>query len=246
MVRVVLIALAAACSSAADKSPVTPLDHAAAPPETLWDQGAFVVVDKEKVDPVAQEKFEIFRTANGFRLRVEWKRLLPTGEPASGTITLMTDERFMPVSGEDQMELRGANGPELTHSTIRREPDGRITTEVVAADGKKSSATSTSRNDWFIGEMFTSFLTVMCRAEPEAPSPVVYPDKQTMLEPPQPMSIAGTARAITYRKLTYAVSKNEVIVACEDGKLAGEVTRGTTIVRTGDLALARELEKRFR
>ena len=64
--------------------------------------------------------------------------------------------------------------------------------------------------------------------------------------PARPMPIEGTTRKLTYRKLTYVLSKNEVIAACEDGKLAGEVTRGTTIVRAGDLELARELEKRFR
>jgi hypothetical protein len=244
MVRVLLISLVAACSGASGTAAIPQSPVASA--ETLWDQGTFIVVDKEKVDPDAEETFELYRSDDGFRLVVRWKRLLPTGEPASGAITLRTDEQFSPLSGEDEMELRGTSGPEITRSTIYREPDGRITTEVIAADGKKKSVTSLRRNDWFIGEMFTSFLNVMCHADAGLTNPTIYPDKRTVLEPARPMAIEGTTRKLTYRKLTYVLSKNEVIVACEDGKLAGEVTRGTTIVRSGDLTLARELEKRFR
>jgi hypothetical protein len=244
MVRVLLISLAVACSGSSGTKPIAPVPVPKS--ETLWDQGTFIVVDKEKVDPDAEEKFELFRSDDGFRLVVHWKRVLPTGEPASGTITLRTDDQFSPISGEDEMEMRGASGPELTRSTIRREPDGRITTEETAADGKKKSVTSFNRNDFFIGEMFTSFLNVMCHADAGLTNPTVYPDKKAVLEPARPMPIEGTSRALTYRKLTYVQSQNEVIAACENGKLAGEVTRGTTIVRTGDLELARELEKRFR
>jgi hypothetical protein len=45
------------------------------------------------------------------------------------------------------------------------------------------------------------------------------------------------------RVLTYTVSEREVVAACEDGKVIGEVTAGTTVVRSGDMALARTLEK---
>lgn len=245
MVRVLLIVAVTACSGAAPTQ-TAPLGTAQTVPDSLWDQGTFIVVDKEKIETSAEEKFEIFRTATGYRLVVTWKRTLPTGEPANGTITLLTDARFAPVSGEDVMTLHTATGDEVTHSTIRREPDGKIATEVAAANGTKTANKSAARNDWFIGEMFTSFLTVICHADAGITNPVVYPDKATRLDPAQPLPIEGTTRAVTYRRLTYDVSKNEVIAACEGGKLAGEVTRGTTIVRTGDLALARVLEKRFR
>jgi hypothetical protein len=86
----------------------------------------------------------------------------------------------------------------------------------------------------------------MCVVDANAPSPVVFPDKATTLSAPQPMPIEGSARDVTFRKLTYAKTGHEVVAACENGKLAGEVTRGVTIVRSGDLALARVLEARFR
>jgi hypothetical protein len=246
MVRVLLICVVVACTGG-PKPATAPLSSTApAVPEALWDHGTFVAVDKEKIDATYEEKFQIFRTATGYRLEVSWKRTMPTGEPADGTIELVTDEHFTPISGTDVMNWHAAAGVEVSRSSIRREPDGRITTEEVAADGKKTSNSSTARNDWFIAEQFTSFLNVMCSAGADVTSPTVYPDKATTLEPAQAMPIEGTMRAVTSRKLTYTVSKNLVIAACEDGKLAGEVTRGVTIVRTGDLALARELERRFR
>jgi hypothetical protein len=247
MVRVLLIAAVAACGGASPPQATAPLvTDQPAVPDALWDQGTFIVVDKEKIEPNTEERFEIFRTSTGYRFAVTWKRPAPTGEPAEGSIDLETDAQFSPVSGGDVMTLHAPAGKEVTRSTIRRDPDGRIATELVAADGTRTSNKSASRNDWFIGGMFTAFLTVICQADPELTSPLVYPDKTTELGPAKPMAIEGTDRAVTYRILTYTASKNRVVAACEDGKLAGEVTRGVTIVRTGDLALARELEKRFR
>lgn len=246
MVRVLLIALAAACGAAPEPAPVAPLAPEAVPQDSLWDQGTFIEVDKEKIAPDTEESFQIYRTASGYRFVVTWKRPAPTGEPSDGKVTLETDNQFDVIAGEMVSTLHTPGRDEVTRSRINREPDGRLVTEIVAADGSTSGATSKGRNDWYIGGTITSFLTALCQADESRTSPRVFPDKETTLEPAAPMPIEGTARATTYRRLTYAVSKHQVVAACEDGKLAGEVTRGVTIVRRGDLALARVLESRFR
>lgn len=247
MVRVALIAVLAACSGGTQgPGTVAPLGGSAATiADSLWDHGMFVVVDKDKVE-ASEETFKIFRTATGYRFVISWKRPTPTGEPADGTVTLETDAHWAPVSGDDTMNLHAAAGIEVTHSSIRRDPDGRLATESTEANGTKEVAKSAQRNDWFIGGRLTTLLTVICQAGPDVASPIVYPDKLTTLGAAQPVAIEGTTRAVTVRVLTYVESKNRVVTACEDGKLAGEVTRGVTIVRTGDLPLARALEQAFR
>ena len=161
---VLLIAVLAGCArtsaSTAPAPPEVPAGEAA--PETLWDSGTFITVDKEVVLPGVEESFEIYRTADGYRITVRWKRPAPTGEPSDGEAVLVTDPDFRPLQGSMMSTLHAARD-EITRSTIQREPDGR-----------------------------------------------------------------------------------QVIAACENGKLAGEVARGTTIVRKDDLALARVLEKWFR
>lgn len=159
---------------------------------------------------------------------------------------LETDERFSPTSGEDVNNLHGATGVVVTKSSLRRDPDGRLSTESTEANGKKDINQSATTNDWFIGGRLTTLLTVLCQASADFTSPVVYPDKQTALAPAQPLVIEGTARTVTTRVLTYLASKNRVVAACENGKLVGESTPDATIVRAGDLALARTLEKSFR
>ncbi len=214
-------------------------------PDTLWDHGTFVIIDRGKVEPTT-EAFQIYRTSTGYRFLITWNRPAPTGEPADGKVTLETDAHFSPVTGDDIMSLHAAAGTEVTRSSIRRDPDGRLATESTEANGSKDVNKSAKPNDWFIGGRLTTLLTVICQASPDLTSPVVYPDKLTTLEPAQPVPIEGTTRAVTVRVLTYLESKNRVVAACEDGKVAGEVTRGVTIVRTGDLALARTLEQWFR
>jgi hypothetical protein len=135
---------------------------------------------------------------------------------------------------------------ETTRSRITRQPDGRLATEIDKPDGTKDRTVSEKPNSWYIGGTTTSFLTAMCVLDANAPSPVVFPDKETTMSPPQPLPIEGSTRSATFRTLTYATSGHQVVAACENGKLAGEVTRGVTIVRAGDLALARVLEARFR
>lgn len=246
MVRVALIVAVAACaggSQGGGTAPVTPL--AAPPPETVWDQGTFVIVDKQVVQP-GEESFAIHKTGSGYRIAIDWKRPLPTGEPADGQVAFETDERFSPIAGRDTMSLRLADRVEVTKSVLRRDPDGRLTTEQLGADGTKNVAQSQGRNDFFIGGRLTTFLVALCQAPDDQTAPVVYPDKATRLDPPRPLPIPGTTREVTYRRLTYTTSQNTVVVACEDGKLAGEVTRGVTIVRSGDLALAATLEQSFR
>lgn len=251
MVRTLLIAapviVSAGCSGAAQPPVAAPVPGTpAAVPDALWDKGTFVVVDKEHVVSATEESFEIWKTSSGFRFVVSWKRPLPTGEPADGAITLETDARFSPTTGDDVMTLHAAGGDQVTKSSIRREPDGRLATVSSNADGSKDENTSQKPNDWFIGGRFTSFLTALCQANPDFTAPVVYPDKATTLAPLKQLPIEGSTRDVKVRVLTYVDSKNEVIAACEDGKVVGEVTRGTTIVRTGDMALARTLEKWFR
>ena len=243
MFRVTLIATLCACSAPPQRTPATPSPPAQ---ETLWDHGTFIEVDKTKVAPGTHEKFEIWKNADGYRFVVQWKRPMPTGEPSDGAVTLVTDLDFDVVAGEMSSTVHLPSRNELTTSRISRAPDGRLVTEIVAADGSKTSDSSKTPNDWYIGGMITSFLTAMCQADAHVTAPSVFPDKATTLEPLQQMPVPGTARATMYRKLTYTVSKREVVAACEDGKLAGEVTRGVTIVRDGDLALAAVLESRFR
>lgn len=245
MRRVLLIAVIAGCS--ATPAPVPPAPEPAGPPaETLWDSGTFITVGADLVLPGVDEKFEIYRTADGYRFTVTWHRPAPTGEPSEGEVSLSTDRRFTPLWGTMVTTIRAASGSEVTRSTIQREPDGRLVTEVIHPDGRKESAQSTGPNDWFIGGTITTFLVALCQADPEVTQPTVYPDKLTSLKPPKPLSIDGTTRTVTSRTLTYQQSGRRVIVACENGKLAGEVARGTAVVRTGDLVLARALEATFR
>src|SRR5690606_40308993 len=110
----------------------------------------------------------------------------------------------------------------------------------------KESASSRGPNDWYIGGTITAFLVALCGADASFTAPKVYPDKDTTLEPPEPLPIEGSQRALAFRRLTYTGSGRVVVAACEDGKLAGEYTRGATIVRSGDVALARVLDARFR
>lgn len=242
MVRVTLIAILCACS-APTRPAATPSPPAQ---ETLWDHGTFIEVDKTKVAPETHEKFEIWKTPEGYRFVVQWKRPMPTGESSDGAVTLVTNLDFDVIAGEMTSTVHLQPQSEVTVSRIRRAPDGRLITEIVAADGKKTSDSSKAPNDWYIGGMITSFLTALCQADENVTAPSVFPDKATTLEPPHQMPVPGTARATMYRKLTYTASKREIVAACEDGKLAGEVTRGVTIVRDGDLALAAVLESRFR
>ncbi len=241
MRRVPLIVMIAGCSgSAAAPKPAEP---AAPSSETLWDRGTFVTLDHEQVLPDIEERFEIHRTDGGYRFDVTWKRPAPTGEPSDGEVTLATDDRFSPLQGTMTTTLRLAGRTEITKSSIRREPDGHLSTEVTAADGKTESAHSTKPNDWFIGGTITTFLVALCQADASVTQPLVYPDKVTSLAPPEALVVEQ--RNVTSRVLTYEQSGRRVIVACEDGKLAGEVARGTTIVRSGDVALARVLEAAF-
>jgi len=239
-----LIAVMAACSSAPPK-PIAPEQP---PPtaETLWDSGTFIVVDKEVILPDTEEKFEIYRTGDGYRIVVKWKRPAPTGEPGDGEVTLFTDDHFSPRQGKMISTLHMPSGDNVTRSTIAREADGRLTSEVLAADGTKDSAASKGPNDWYVGGTITTFLIALCQANTSVTAPIVYPDKATSLAPFKPLPLDGTERNVQSRILTYEQSRRQIIAACENGKLAGEVARGTTIVRTGDLALARVLEKWFR
>ncbi len=241
MRRVLLIAVIAGCS--ATPPPVAPGPSEASPPaETLWDSGTFITVHEGFVLPGVDEKFEIYRTASGYRFAVTWHRPAPTGEPSEGEVVLTTDQHFTPLLGTMTTTLRGTAGTEVTRSTIQRELDGRLVTEVVYADGKTENAQSRGPNDWFIGGTITSFLVALCQADPAVTQPKVYPDKATRLDAVVPLPIEGTSRAVASRTLTYQQSGRKVIVACEEGKLAGEVARGSTVVRTGDLALSRALE----
>jgi hypothetical protein len=245
-VALIVVAACSGASQAPGTAPVAPLGSGATATDTLWDAGTFIIVDKAVVDPASEETFEIHKTASGYRLAIEWKRPIPTGEPADGKVTFETDAHFSPITGRDTMTLHAPSGIEVTTSTLQRDADGRLMTTSVAANGSKESAQSTGRNDFFIGGRLTTFLTALCQASPDLTAPIVYPDKATTLEPPRPLPIEGTTREVTYRVLTYTESKNRVVVACEGGKLAGEVTRGVTIVRKGDLKLAATLEHWFR
>jgi hypothetical protein len=245
MRRVLLIAVIAGCSAPA-AAPVAPTPAASQPAETLWDRGTFVTVDKDVVLPDVEEKFEIYRTSEGYRFVVTWKRPAPTGEPSDGEVVLVTDDRFSPVQGSMITTQHTTGGAAVTRSTIQRDPDGRLSTEVVTADDKKEIARSSQRNAWFIGGSITTFLVALCQADASVTQPLVYPDKATTLGPHKPLPIEGAARAVTSRILEYEQSHRKVIAACENGKLAGEVARGTAVVRSGDQSLARVLEKWFR
>jgi hypothetical protein len=245
MRRVPLIAVIAGCS-APSPAPIAPTPAAPQTAETLWDRGTFVTVDKDVVVPDIEEKFEIYRTATGYRFAVTWRRPAPTGEPSDGEVVLFTDDHFSPVQGKMITTLHQASRTDVTRSTIAREPDGRLSTEVLAGDGSKQLGHSERPNDWFIGGTITTFLIALCQADASVTQPLVYPDKATTLAPPKPLPIDGTDRNVTSRILVYDQSRRQVIAACENGKLAGEVARGTAVVRTGDLSLARVLEKWFR
>ncbi len=252
MVRVALIvvaACAAACSGgsqAPGTAPVAPLGTGSGAPETLWDAGTFIIVDKQVVEPSSEESFKIHQTEAGYRIAIEWKRPIPTGEAADGKVTFETDTRFSPITGHDVMNLHAKTGVEVTTSMLERDGDGHLSTTTVAANGSKESAQSKGRNDFFIGGRLTTFLVALCQASPDLTAPIVYPDKATSLSPPKQLPVEGSTRDVTVRILTYIESQNRVVVACEGGKLAGEVTRGVTIVRSGDLALAATLERWFR
>ena len=244
-----LIVVLTACSAPPtpiSPAPVPPAPATSSTPETLWDRGTFVVIDKEFVLPDTEETFEIFRTDDGYRFAVRFKRPAPTGELSDGQVTLHTDRRFVPLQGTMTSTIHYKGRDEITRSTIAREPDGRLSTEVTASNGEKEANRSTGRNDWYIGGTITSFLVALCQADESFSAPIVYPDKITSLAPAKPLPIDGSTRAVTYRVLEYQQSRRKVIAACEDGKLAGEVARGTTIVRKGDVELARTLEKWFR
>ena len=90
MRRVPLIAVIAGCS-APSPAPIAPTPAAPQTAETLWDRGTFVTVDKDFVLPGVEEKFEIYRTAGGYRFAITWKRPAPTGEPSDGEVVLLTD-----------------------------------------------------------------------------------------------------------------------------------------------------------
>jgi hypothetical protein len=237
-----LIAVIAGCSAPAP-APVAPIAPPA-PAETLWDRGTFVTVAKDVVLPDVDEKFEIYRTHAGYRFVVTWKRPAPSGEPSDGEVVLFTDDHFSPVQGKMVTTAHLTGRTEVTRSTIQRDPDGRLSTEVLAPDGTKQTARSSQPNDWFIGGTITTFLVALCQADASVTQPLVYPDKATTLGLHQPLPLEG--RHVTSRVLVYEQSRREVRVACEDGKLAGEVARGTAVVRTGDLALARALEQSFK
>jgi hypothetical protein len=244
MRRVALIAMIAGCSGApAAQKPVP--EPAPAPAETLWDRGTFVTVENEVLVPGVEEAFEIYRTASGYRFAVTWKRPAPTGEPSSGEVTLVTDDHFSPLQGRMVTTLRSPGKSEITRSTIQREPDGRLTTEVIAPDGSKVTAQSTRANDWFIGGSISTFLLPLCATDPSVTSALVFPDNMTTLAAPLQLALDTAQRNVTWRALEYQKSKRRVVAACENGKLAGEVTRGITIVRAGDLELARALDAAF-
>jgi hypothetical protein len=245
MRRVLLIAMIAGCSAPAP-APLAPTPAAPPAAETLWDRGTFVTVHNDFVLPDVEEKFEIYRTGDGYRFVITWKRPAPTGEPSDGEVTLFTDDHFSPVQGKMITTLRLTSRTDITRSTIERDPDGRLSTEVLAADGTKQSGHSTGRNDWFIGGTITTFLVALCAAETTITQPLVYPDKATTLGPHKPLPIDGSDRHVTSRTLVYEQSHREVIAVCENGKLAGEVARGSAVVRTGDLPLARVLEQWFK
>jgi hypothetical protein len=238
---VLLIAVLSGCSASA---PVPSAPKPAEPPaeaaETLWDRGTFVTVERDLVLPGIEETFEIYRRERGYRIAVRWKRPAPTGEPADGETTLLLDERLATVQGSMLSNLHETGRDRVTRSTIQREHDGRLTTEIVAADGSKEHAGSKQPNDWFIGGSITSFLFPLCRADASVTAPIVYPDKVTSLAPPRPVAIDG--RHVTVRELVYEKSQRHVYAACENGKLAGEIVHGTAIVRSGDLVLAKALQ----
>ena len=236
-----LIAVLSACSPAS----TTPANKVQppAPAETLWDKGTFIVVDKAAVLPDTEESFEIYRRAEGYRIVVRWKRPAPTGEKGDGEVTLFTDEHFSPVQGKMTSTLHTTDGDQLTVSTITRAPDGRLVSEVTAYDGSKDSGASKQPNDWYVGGTITTVIVALCQADASITAPIVYPDKVTSLAPLEALPIDGTQRRVQSRILTYEQSKRQIIAACENGKLAGEATRGGAIVRTGDLALAHALEQ---
>lgn len=243
MVRVLLIAGLAGCSGAAQPPATAPVVPATDAADVLWDRGTFVIVDKANIVSATEETFEIYKTSTGYRFDVTWKRPAVTGEPSDGTITLTTDARFSPTSGDDVMTLHDASGDKVSKSSIRRNPDGRLSTIAEGADGTKDESVSKKPNDWYIGGRVTSFLTALCQSSADFTAPIVFPDKETTLAPPKQLAIEGSTRDVHVRVLTYTVSKREVVAACEDGKVIGEVTAGTTVVRSGDMALARTLEK---
>jgi hypothetical protein len=240
MRRVALIAVIAGCSAPAAPAAKAP-EPAPTTAETLWDRGTFITVDKEFVLPDVEESFEIYRTGGGYRIVARWKRPAPSGERGDGEVTLNTDVHFRPLQGAMTATVHRARA-EVTRSTIARELDGRLSTEVIAADGTKETAGSKQPNDWFIGGTITTFLVALCQADESLTSPIVYPDKTTRLAGFEPLAVEG--RTVTTRKLVYEQSRREVVVACENGKLAGEVARGVVIVRKDDRVLARALANR--
>ncbi|HEY5923673.1 MAG TPA: hypothetical protein VIV11_18455 [Kofleriaceae bacterium] len=240
-----LIAVLSGCSGASTaQKPV--VEPPVVPAETLWDRGTFITVDKAAILPDTEENFEIYRTGEGYKFVVKYKRPAPTGELSDGEVTLFTDAKLSPLQGNMISTIHMPGRDEITKSSIQREPDGRLTTQIVAADGKTETAASKQPNDWYIGGTITTFLVALCQADAGISAPVVYPDKATSLGPHKPLPIEGSDREVTSRILVYEQSRRQVIAACEAGKLAGEVARGTTIVRTGDLALARVLEQWYR
>jgi len=238
-----LIAAIAGCSAPAAQKPLAERTQPAT--ETLWDRGTFVTIDKENLLPDTEESFEIYQRPDGYRFVVRWKRPAPTGEQSEGEVELVTDAQFSPLEGKDTTTIHHTSGNEVAHSTIHRELDGTISTEQIV-NGERQIARSKSPNDWYIGGAITTFILPMCIADESITERIAYPDKAASLSPAKPLPIDGTERKVVSRILTYQQSGRTVIAACENGKLAGEVARGTTIVRRGDVELARVLEKWFR
>jgi hypothetical protein len=236
---VLLIACLAGCSAPAPVAP-KPSVPTSEQAETLWDRGTFVTVERDLVLPGIEETFEIYRRPDGYRIFVRWKRPVPSGELADGETTLFLDDRFGTVQGSMLSNIHETGHDLITRSSIQREPDGRLTTEIVAADGSKQNAGSKQANDWYIGGAVTSFLFPLCQVDASVTAPMVYPDKVTSLAAFKPIALEG--RSVLARELVYQQSQRRVVAACEDGKLAGEVVRNLAIVRTGDLALAKALQ----
>jgi hypothetical protein len=213
----------------------------APPADTVWDRGTFVTVAQGKPLPDYMEAFVIHRTPEGYRLDVQWRRPAISGAMNDGHVTMTTDDHFTPISGQMVSVDHETKGDQTTRSTIEREPDGLLTTEVTASDGSKTRDHATERADWFIGGTITTFLVALCQADPSVTAPIAYPGRRTTLRPPSPLRVEGADRHVVMRELEYLESHRLVNAACEDGKIMGEHSSGSTVVRDGDMALAAAL-----
>ncbi|HSD90883.1 MAG TPA: hypothetical protein VLB44_25335 [Kofleriaceae bacterium] len=249
MRRVLLIVVVTGCwgkPPMTQPAPAAPLPAVAAsapaePAETVWDQGTFVTVTRGQPLPDYEETFVIHRTADGYRFDVQWKRPALSGARNDGHVTMTTDAHFTPIAGEMISVDHEPKGDATTRSTITRDPDGLLTTEVVAPDGQKQVNHATERSDWFIGGTITTFLVALCQADPSVTAPIAYPGKRTTLGSPEPVRVEGADRHVVLRALEYVDSHRQVNAACEDGKIMGEHSSGYIVVRKGDLALATAL-----